>query len=73
MYLSTFTAVMYYTTELKAIDPKDGKVKTWAGPRIWADSPEQAREYCQRNGLGFCFILGETNEVSLGEEILWLN
>jgi len=65
---------MYYLTEIRAVDPEDGEVKSWAGPRIWADSQEQAMEYCQRNGLGFCFILGEfDSDIDLREDILWLN
>ena len=65
---------MYYLTELKAIDPKDGEIKTWAGPRIWADSPEQAREYCIKNGFAFCIVVGECNsKTDFDESIIWLN
>ena len=48
-----------YTTILKAIDPKDGELKTWCGPNVPGISFEDARWYCDNNDLGYCEILGE--------------
>lgn len=66
---------MYYLTELIAIDPQDQELKIWAGPRIWAESKEKAEEYCQRNGLGFCKVIGEfDSEINdRNESIIWMN
>ena len=50
---------MKYTTIIKAVDPKDGKIKTWGGPYIEAVSFEDARNYCQNNGLGYCIVVGQ--------------
>ena len=36
-----------------AIDPKDGNLKKFAGPYIESESHEKAKEYCQKNGLGY--------------------
>lgn len=49
---------MIFTTEIKAIDPKDGELKTWAGPNIDAISYTFADKYLQNNGLGYCNITG---------------
>lgn len=50
---------MKFVTEIHALDPKDGHLKKWAGPEIDADSIDEAREYCDNNGLGYCDIIGE--------------
>lgn len=50
---------MIFTTEIKAIDPKDGDLKTWAGPNIDAISYTFAEQHLQRNGLGYCEITGQ--------------
>ena len=39
-----------FITKLEAIDPKDGKLKTWLGPIIEADSWEQAEELIKDRG-----------------------
>jgi len=49
----------YYATKFQAIDPQDGKLKTWMGNDIPAISWEAAEKYCQKNGLGYLRIIGE--------------
>ena len=48
-----------FTTGLKAIDPKDGKLKDWIGPRIPAKSWEEAEKFVQENGMGYLDVDGE--------------
>ena len=38
-----------FVTEFKAIDPKDGNLKEWAGPTIWAINIERAISWCEEN------------------------
>ena len=47
-----------YCTEIKAIDPVDGELKTYGGPRIPAISFQDAEDYCHNNGLGYCRVIG---------------
>lgn len=47
-----------YTTEIRAIDPRDNQVKTWCGPYVPAISFADARAYCDDNGLGYCVVTG---------------
>jgi len=35
-----------FSTHIKAIDPIDGEMKTWAGPNVIAKSFEEAKIYC---------------------------
>jgi len=48
-----------WLTEIKAICPVDGRLKTFGGPHIEAPSLKLAQEYCQSNGLGYCRVIGE--------------
>jgi len=48
-----------YCTEIRAIDPKTGELKTWAGPNVPGVSFATARQYCRKNGLGYCKVTGE--------------
>ena len=50
---------MKFTTELKAIDPKDGELKTWSGPHIDALSWSHAEEVCQMTGRGYLKVTGQ--------------
>jgi len=47
-----------FTTELRAIDPSDGEIKTWQGPDIDAISFADAQQYCINNGLGYLTVTG---------------
>lgn len=51
-----------YITEVIAIDPKDGELKTWAGPNITAFTTRDAERMCKEQGLGFCRVLGRLKE-----------
>jgi hypothetical protein len=47
-----------YTTSILAIDPISMELTEYCGPHIPAISFDNAREYCDNNGLGYCFITG---------------
>ena len=49
---------MIYLTEIKAIDPKEGVLKTWEGVRVNASSWEGAEQTLINQGLGFCKVIG---------------
>ena len=48
-----------FATEIRAIDPVDGNMKTFAGPNVPAISWSFAERYCQDNGLGYCRVIGQ--------------
>ena len=48
-----------FTTKIKAIDPRDGKLKIWLGPNVPGLSFEDAEMHCQQNRLGYCKVIGE--------------
>ena len=53
---------MIFLTSILAISPLDGELTEFAGPDIEADSFDEAIEYCQENGLGYCKVEGELIE-----------
>lgn len=48
-----------WVTEIQAIDPANGILKSWAGPHVSGINHEDAERYCQKNELGYCRVLGE--------------
>ena len=54
---------MIWLTEIRAIDPQTGELVDWCGPQIDADSFEEAENYCNSNGLGYCKIVGQLDEM----------
>lgn len=48
-----------YLTEIKAISPIDGELKTYCGPEVPGISFSDAQAYCENNGLGYCKVIGE--------------
>lgn len=48
-----------WVTEITAIDPRDRKLKNWAGPNVPGINFSDAEKYCQLNGLGYCSVVGE--------------
>ena len=50
--------INYYLTELRAIDPTDGVLKTWGGPRIKGTSWDNAQKWCDEN-MGYLTVIGE--------------
>ncbi len=47
-----------FLTELKAIDPKDGQLKTYAGRNIKALTRGLAQQWCDENE-GYLTVVGE--------------
>lgn len=48
-----------YLTSITAIDPKDGKLKTFAGNSVIASTWEDAEDYLRLNEMGYCKVIGE--------------
>ena len=48
----------YFVTEIKALDPRTGELKTFIGPRIKALNFKDAEIQCQTKGLGYCKVVG---------------
>lgn len=48
-----------WVTHIQAFDPYTGNLRTWAGPDVPGETIEEARDYCQKNGLGYCNPVGE--------------
>lgn len=47
-----------YVTEIQAISPTDGILKTYCGPEVPGITTQDAQEYCEKNGLGYCKVIG---------------
>jgi hypothetical protein len=49
-----------WVTEIKAIDPVNPErgIITYAGPEVPGNTHQEAEQYCQENGLGYCKVLG---------------
>jgi len=54
----TGNTMRFFTTELQAIDPIDGVLKTWQGPHVQAISFEDAKVYCNSEGMGYLRVTG---------------
>lgn len=48
-----------WLTQIEAIDPNDGELKIWAGPKVFGITLKFAELYAEQNGLGYCKIIGE--------------
>lgn len=48
-----------WATKIIAVDWRDGEVYDWCGPDIEAPSEKLAQEYCDKNGMGYCKVIGE--------------
>ena len=55
---------MIWLTEIRAINPQSGEISDWCGPRIEASSLRDAENYCSKNGLGYCRVIGKMDEIS---------
>lgn len=42
-----------------AICSKTGDTKKWCGPNVPGISFATAQEYCEKNGLGYCKVIGK--------------
>lgn len=47
-----------FLTQFRAIDPKDGHLKTWAGPNVAALTNGLAIQWCNENA-GYVKVVGE--------------
>ena len=47
-----------YVTEIKALCPHTGEMKTYCGQEVQGISLEDAQNYCDTNGLGYCKVIG---------------
>ena len=47
-----------WVTEIRAIDPTTSQMTTWGGPNVPGINLQDAEDYCQRNGLGYCKVMG---------------
>ena len=54
----TGNTMRFFTTELLAIDPVDGILKTWQGPHVQAISFDDAKQYCNSEGMGYLRVTG---------------
>lgn len=60
--------IKLWVTEIKAIDPATGFMKTWCGPNVPGISHDDAVRFCQHNELGYCKVIGElTAEIPCKE------
>lgn len=59
-------ATKTYLTEVRAICPKTGELLSWAGARVPGISPQDAQNYCDKNGLGYCKVIGVLHEDDTG-------
>lgn len=57
-----------YTTQIQAIDFKDGQIKTWNGPNVPGLTQQHAEQYCEENGLGYCKVTGKLIAIIEGKE-----
>lgn len=58
-----------FTTEIIAYDPKDHRYKKWSGPNIPADTFEEAEQFVQKYGLGYCKVTGQLiEEIEISDE-----
>lgn len=48
-----------YVTQIKAVSPKTGDIKMYAGPNVPGISFADAQDYCDNNGLGYCKVFGQ--------------
>ncbi|MFZ2432493.1 MAG: hypothetical protein WAW57_15245 [Lutibacter sp.] len=52
-----------YVTKIIAIDPQTKILTEYCGPFIPGISFEDAENYCQTNGLGYCEVVGKLIET----------
>lgn len=63
---------MTFTTTIKALNPQNGILQEYEGPRIEAECWSEAEKYCQENGLGYCqvdgILLAEIDEENINQK-----
>ncbi len=48
-----------YLTEATLVCPVTGDLKVYRGPNAFGISFEDAQDYCERNGFGYCKVIGK--------------
>lgn len=48
-----------WVTELQALDPGTGEMKTWCGENVTAPTWELAQQWCDNNEKGYLKVVGE--------------
>jgi len=56
-----------WSTAIEAVDPVTKELTLWAGPYVPGQTRREAEDYCDRNGLGYCEVVGMFIEIE--EEI----
>lgn len=51
--------MILWLTEIIAQDPENKKVKKWAGPKVPGINKDDAQNFCNENGLGYCRVVGK--------------
>lgn len=54
---ASFTGYRFYKTEVKAVDPEDGTVKIFPGPRVRAKSKSHAIDILTAQNLAYFTII----------------
>ena len=49
----------WWVTEVKAKSPIDASMRSYGGPNVPGNTLEDAQEYCEKNGLGYCWVVGQ--------------
>ena len=57
--MNNYVYMKTWVTEIIALNPLTGNTCIWEGPNIEAETLEEAEEYCQLNGLGYCKVIGQ--------------
>lgn len=58
-----------WTTEISAHDPATSVLKVWCGPHVPGISLQDAQQYCNDHGLGYCKVSGQLiSEVPTKED-----
>ena len=51
--------MLWWATQLVAIDPVDGKLKRWQGVHVPGVTYEDAKKYIETAGMGYLIIVGQ--------------
>jgi len=55
---------MTWLTTIRAVDPRTGELKEWAGPSVDAPTRRMANRWLQNNGFGYCSVVGYAPPVA---------
>ena len=60
--------MIFWLTEIIAENPKTREVCKWAGPRVPGIDKQDAQNFCDKNGLGYCRVIGKFIEEEKQDE-----